>query len=199
MNTSVFRSWWMPALRGLIALSFGVVALFVPAASWAVLLGLFTAYALLGGAASVVGAVRHRKVDEDWWLPLLLGIVGIAAGIVALAIPGLTLLVLTLLIGANAMVGGVLDIAIAVRLRKMLRHEWLLLLNGAISIVFGFLVFLMPGAGALAIAWMIGVYAILSGVLLLALAWRLRQPEGKERRSERERRTGTERRTAFAH
>jgi uncharacterized membrane protein HdeD (DUF308 family) len=199
MNTSVFRSWWMPALRGLIALSFGVVALFVPAASWAVLLGLFAAYALLGGAASVVGAVRHRKVDEDWWLPLLLGIVGIAAGIVALAIPGLTLLVLTLLIGANAMVGGVLDIAIAVRLRKMLRHEWLLLLNGAISIVFGFLVFLMPGAGALAIAWMIGVYAILSGVLLLALAWRLRQPEGKERRSERERRAGTERRTAFAH
>lgn len=199
MNDSLYRSWWMPALRGLIALSFGVVALMVPAASWFFLLILFAAYALLGGILSVVGAIRHRKVDEDWWLPLLLGVVGIAAGVVAVLIPGLTLLVLVLLIGANAMVGGVLDIAIAVRLRKKLRREWLLLLNGVLSIAFGFLVFLMPGVGAVAVAFMIGIYAIISGVLLLALAWRLRQPAGKVERSEQERRTGSDRRAVYAH
>ncbi|WP_374582432.1 HdeD family acid-resistance protein [Pseudoduganella sp.] len=199
MNNSLYRSWWMPALRGLIALSFGVVALMVPAAGWYLLLMLFAAYALLGGILSIIGAVRHRKVDEDWWLPLLLGVVGIAAGVVAVLIPGLTLLVLVLLIGANALVGGVLDIAIAVRLRRKLRNEWLLLLNGAVSIAFGFLVFLMPDLGALAVAYVIGIYAIISGVLLLALAWRLRQPAGKVERAPQERRAGGERRAAFAH
>ncbi len=138
------------------------------------LVALFAAYALLGGAASVIGAVRHRHSDEKWWLILLLGLVSIGAGVSTIFYPGLTALVLVLVMGANALVTGVLDIAVAIRLRKAIRGEWLLIVTGIISIVFGVLVFLFPGAGALALAWLISVHAIVTGVLLLALAFRVR-------------------------
>jgi len=164
----------MLALRGVIALLFGVLALVWPGLTLLWLVALFAAYALLGGAASVIGAVRHRHSDEKWWLILLLGLVSIGAGVSTIFYPGLTALVLVLVMGANALVTGVLDIAVAIRLRKAIRGEWLLIVTGIISIVFGVLVFLFPGAGALALAWLISVHAIVTGVLLLALAFRVR-------------------------
>jgi uncharacterized membrane protein HdeD (DUF308 family) len=199
MKDFLARSWWMLALRGTVAIVFGAIALALPGLSLLAFLMVFTAYALVGGAASMVGAVRHRREDSDWWMPFLFGLIAVGAGIIALIRPGLTLYVLVLLIGAYALAGGVLDIAMAIRLRKVLRHEWLLLVNGLVSILFGVLVFVMPDVGILAVAWMIGIYALLSGVLLLALAFRLRQPRVGVRAGERrigERRMHTDRRAA---
>jgi uncharacterized membrane protein HdeD (DUF308 family) len=175
MDELLLRSWWMLALRGVIALLFGVLAIVWPGLTLLWLVALFAAYALLGGVASVIGAVRHRHSDEKWWLILLLGLVSIGAGVSAILYPGLTALLLVLVMGANALVTGVLDIAVAIRLRKAIRGEWLLIVTGIISIVFGVLVFLFPDAGALALVWLISVHATVTGALLLALAFRVRE------------------------
>lgn len=174
MHELLRQSWWMLALRGVIALLFGILALVWPGLTLLWLVALFAAYALLGGVAAVIGSVSNRHSDEGWWLILLLGLVSIGAGVSAIVYPGLTALVLVLVMGANALVTGVLDIATAIRLRKAMRGEWLLILSGIASVVFGVLVFLFPGAGALALVWLISVYAIVTGTLLLALAFRIR-------------------------
>jgi uncharacterized membrane protein HdeD (DUF308 family) len=174
MNELLMKSWWMLALRGAAGILFGVLALLWPGATLLVLVALFAAYALISGAAAVIGAIRNRKSDDKWWIVLLLGIVSLAAGVWAVMLPELTMLVLVLLMGANALVTGVLDIAIAIRLRKTIQREWLLVLAGVVSIVFGVLVFMFPAAGAFALVWMVSFYAMLSGILLLTLGLRLR-------------------------
>lgn len=174
MRDMLMRSWWMPVSRGVIAIAFGALALLLPGLTLLGLIGLFAAYALLCGGVSLAAALRHRNAHEDWWMPLLLGVAGIGAGIIALVHPGLTLVVLVLLIGANALVSGMLDLAMAIRLRKTLHGEWLLVLNAVAAIVFGVLVFLFPAAGALALIWMIGIYALATGILLLGLGFSLR-------------------------
>jgi uncharacterized membrane protein HdeD (DUF308 family) len=198
MNDSLFQSWWILALRGVIAILFGVLALVLPGMTLLALVALFAAYALLGGAVSVAGAMHSRKHADDWWLPLLLGLVGIGAGVIALMHPGLTALILVLMMGANALVTGMLDIVAAIRLRKLIQNEWMLILSGIASVVFGVLVFLFPQAGALALIWLISFYALLTGALLLALAFRLRaRVTSKDRGSER--RSIPDRRVSSAH
>ena len=172
MDHFLGRSWWMLALRGAIALVFGILALMWPGITLLWLVILFAAYALLSGAVSVAGAVINRKADRQWWMILLLGLVGIVAGIFSVLYPGLTILALVLVMGANAVVTGVLDIGVAVRLRKTKGNEWLLIITGAISVVFGVLLLLFPGAGVLALVWLTAAYAIFTGILLLALAFR---------------------------
>jgi uncharacterized membrane protein HdeD (DUF308 family) len=174
MNNFYLRSWWVPALRGIFGILFGVLALMWPGLTLLTLVALFAAYALLGGITSVIGAIGHRRVDEDWWLPLLLGLVSIGAAIVAVVNPVLTTLVLVMVIAANALVTGVLDIVAAVRLRREMQGEWMLALSGIASVVFGALVFMYPLAGAIALVWMVSVYAIVTGILLLSLAVRAR-------------------------
>lgn len=198
MNDMLCRSWWMPAMRGVIAIAFGTIALFWPGLTLLGLVSLFAAYALLGGGISMAAAVRYRKTHDDWWMPLLLGAAAIGAAVIALIHPALSIMVLVMLIGANALVSGVLDVAMAIRLHKTLQHEWLLALNGAAAIVFGVLAFLFPGAGALAIVWMISIYALATGVLLLALAVRLRA-SASTRKVQTERRVLPDRRMAHAH
>lgn len=175
MAVPLSRNWWMFALRGVIAVLFGVLAAAWPGLTLLWLVALFAAFALLGGGASLFGAFHNRRSDPQWWLALLLGLVSIGAGVIAILQPALTALVLVLLMGANAIATGVLDIALAIRLRNEIRGLAALYLAGAVSILFGVLVFLFPGAGALALVWLISFYAILSGVLLLAAAWRLRR------------------------
>jgi uncharacterized membrane protein HdeD (DUF308 family) len=167
-------SWWVLALRGVLAVLFGVLALAWPDMTLLVLVGLFAAYALLGGAAAVAGALRRRGTD-GWWLTLLLGLVSIAAGVFAIFFPGTTTLALVLVMGVNALITGAIDIALAVRLRKVIRGEWLLALSGLVAIVFGAIVVAVPAAGAVALVWLVAFYAIVTGVLLLGLAWRERR------------------------
>ena len=179
MNELYSRSWWVLALRGGIAILFGLLALFWPGLTLLGLVALFAAYALLGGAVSVIGALRDRKRDEDWGLPFLLGLVSIGAGVIAVMHPQLTALVVILLIGANALITGMLDIVAAIRLRKAIRNEWMLALSGIAAVAFGVLVFLFPQAGALAVIWLISIYALVTGILLLSLGFRLRSTGGR--------------------
>jgi uncharacterized membrane protein HdeD (DUF308 family) len=165
----------MLALRGAAALLFGVLALVWPGMTLLVLVALFAAYALISGSAAVVAAIRNRNSDKGWWLILLLGVVSLVAAVIAVFNPGITILVLVLLMGANALVTGILDIVVAIRLRKQIEREWLLALAGVVSIIFGVLVFLMPAAGALAMVFMVSFYATLAGILLLTLAFRARK------------------------
>jgi len=174
MNSLLSQSWWMLALRGVVALVFGILAFSWPGLTLLWLVALFAAYAVIAGGVSTYAALRNRRTDDDWWLVLLLGLVGLGAGVIAILHPDLTALVLVLVMGAYALLTGVLDIAIAIRLRKVIRGEWLLILAGIVSIVFGVMVFLFPAAGALALVWLIGVYAVATGVLLLAAAFRAR-------------------------
>jgi uncharacterized membrane protein HdeD (DUF308 family) len=175
MDQLLLKSWWMLALRGAAALLFGILALIWPGMTLLVLVALFAAYALISGGASVVAAIRNRNSDKGWWLILLLGVVSLAAGVIAVFNPGITILVLVLIMGANALVTGILDIVVAIRLRKQIEREWLLALAGVVSIVFGLLVFLFPAAGALAMVFMVSFYATLTGILLLTLAFRARK------------------------
>jgi uncharacterized membrane protein HdeD (DUF308 family) len=142
-----------------------------------VLVLLFGAYALVDGVLALVSALRHRATYEHWWVLLLEGLTGVLAGIVTFVWPGITVFALLYVIAAWALVTGALEIAAAIRLRKVIDHEWLLVLSGIASVGFGLLLAMYPGAGAVAVVLWIGAYALFFGVLLVALGFRLRSWE----------------------
>jgi uncharacterized membrane protein HdeD (DUF308 family) len=168
------RWWWTFILRGILAIAFGVLAFLSPPLGIGVLVGLFAAWALIDGVTGLWAGIRSRGRDRSWWLAILEGIAGIAAGILALAFPLFAAEVLVILIGAWAIVTGVFEIAAAIRLREQIRGEFWLGLAGVASILYGAVLFAFPGAGALAIVWLIGGFAIAFGAFLLVLGWRLR-------------------------
>jgi uncharacterized membrane protein HdeD (DUF308 family) len=168
------KNWWVLVVRGAAAVLFGVLAFVYPIASLGALILLWGAYALVDGVFSIVGAFRRAAGEGVHWWMLLTGLVGVAAGIVAFANPALTAIALLLLIGAFAVVRGVMLIAAAIRLRKEIEHEWLLVLSGIVSLVFGVLVMTYPGAGALAIVVWIGAFAVVVGVLEIIAGVRLK-------------------------
>jgi uncharacterized membrane protein HdeD (DUF308 family) len=171
---SLSRNWWVVVLRGLAGMTFGLVTFFAPGISLAALVLVFGAYAFADGVLAIISAVRRGRGADRWWLLLLEGIAGIAAGVVTLLWPGITALVLLYLIAAWALVTGVLEIAAAIRLRKAIKGEWLLILTGVLSVALGVLLVLFPGPGALALVIWIGAYAFVFGALMLALGLRLR-------------------------
>ena len=170
---SLTRNWWAVALRGLAGILFGIITFVSPGISLAALVLLFGAYAFADGVLSIVSAVRRRGADR-WWLLLVQGIVGIGAGVVTVLWPGITAIALLFVIAAWALAGGALQVAAAIRLRKVMTGEWLLALGGVLSIALGVLLVLLPGPGALALVIWIGAYALVFGVLLLVLGFRLR-------------------------
>lgn len=166
-------SWWALVLRGIAAILFGVLAFVWPAITLTALVFLWGAYALVDGAFAIAAGIKIHGENKRWWVLLLEGILSVAAGVLAFAIPGITALVLLILIAAWAIVTGVFEIAAAIQLRKYITGEWMLVLAGIASVLFGALLFLNPTAGALAVVWLIGAYAIVFGVLLVALGIRL--------------------------
>jgi uncharacterized membrane protein HdeD (DUF308 family) len=168
------RYWWAVALRGTLAVLFGMMALAWPGITVFVLVALFGAYALVDGAIAVAQAIGGKLVVGRGWL-VLEGIAGVLAGIVTFVWPGITALVLLVVIAAWALVTGVFEIVAAVWLRREIKGEWLLALSGALSVLFAVLLVINPGAGAIAVVWVIGAYAIVFGVALVALGLRLRQ------------------------
>jgi uncharacterized membrane protein HdeD (DUF308 family) len=157
-----------------VAVLFGVAAFAWPGITLGALVLLYGAYALVDGAFAVAAAMIGRTGGIPWWAMLAEGLIGIAIGAITFAWPGITALVLLYLISAWAVVTGVFEIVAAVRLRKEIRGEWLLALSGVLSIVFGLALVANPGAGALAVVWLIGAYAIFFGALLIALGVQLR-------------------------
>ncbi len=167
------RSWWVLALRGILAIVFGIAALFWPGLTLVVLVTLFGLYAIVDGVAAIASVATHRERGR-WWVVLAEGILGIGAGVVALLVPGITAVALVLLIGAWAILTGVMEVAAAFRLRLEMEDEWLLGLAGILSVVFGAGLVIFPGAGALALVVVIGAYSILFGIAMLLLGLRMR-------------------------
>jgi len=168
------HNWWMLLLRGFVAVLFGLLTWFLPQISLEFLVLLFGAFVLVDGVMGVGMAISGRKEYEDWWVLLLWGFVGVGIGILTFAAPIATGLVLLFFIAIWAIATGVLEIVVAIRLRREIEGEWLLVLGGLVSIVFGVLLMLHPGAGALALVWLIGTYAVAFGILLVILAFRTR-------------------------
>ena len=168
------RNWWAVALRGLAALLFGLAALLIPAATLAALVLLFGAYALVDGGLALLAAVRAVERHTRWGTFLAEGLVGVAIGVVTFTWPAVTALGLLYLIAFWAIATGITEVMAAVRLRREIAGEWILGFAGVLSIVFGVLLAVFPGAGVLAVVWLVGVYAILFGALLIGLAARLR-------------------------
>lgn len=164
------RNWWVLALRGLAAVLFAICAFIWPGLTLAVLVLLWGAFAIVDGIFAVVTGASSR-----WWSLLFLGLLGIVAGLIALFMPGITAFALLMVIAAWAIVRGVLEIVAAIQLRKELTGEWMLILAGVASILFGILIAMFPGSGALAVVWLIGLQALVVGILEIALAFRLRR------------------------
>jgi uncharacterized membrane protein HdeD (DUF308 family) len=176
------RNWWVVLVRGIAGVLFGVSALLWPGITLGALVLFFGAYALVDGAFAIVSAFSRRARSDRWWVLLLEGLLGIGAGLIAWFMPGVTALVLVYLMAAWMITTGVVEIVAAVRLRKEIRGEWLLGLAGVASIVMGVIVAFRPGVGALALVWMLGIYALLFGVLLITLSLRLRRLAHREHR-----------------
>lgn len=175
LGDALSRGWWTLALRGILALVFGIVAFMWPHITLLTLVLLWGAYALVDGVMSLIAGIRLRHQGWPFWQLILVGLLGLAAGLVAFTNPALTAVALLLVIAAWAIVTGLLEIVAAIRLRREIDHEWLLGLSGALSIVFGLVIISRPGVGALAVVWAIAAYAVLFGILLIALGFRLRR------------------------
>ena len=167
-------SWWALVLRGIAAVLFGVLAFMWPGITLTALVFLFGAYALVDGAFSIVAGIKSHGEYKRWWLLLIEGCLSVAAGVFAFMVPAMTALILLILIASWAMVTGIFQIAAAIQLRKHITGEWILALSGILSVLFGALLLYNPVGGALAVVWLIGLYALISGMLLLVFGIKLR-------------------------
>jgi uncharacterized membrane protein HdeD (DUF308 family) len=166
--------WWVVLLRGVLAILFGVLAYSWPGLTALILVTIWGAYALIDGIVGVVAGIRGK-----WGSLVVIGLIGIAAGIVAFLWPGLTAITLLWVIAFWAIVAGVLQIAAAIRLRKEVQGEWLWILSGILTVALGVLFFLYPGAGILSVTWLVAALAIVWGILLVMLSFKLKGMKGK--------------------
>ncbi len=168
------RFWWMTLLRGLAWIVFGIIVFTQPAISLVMLALLFGLMFLIDGVLNVINGFAGRKEQENWWVLLLAGLAGIGVGVLTLMNPAITSLALVFYVAIWAVATGLLEIVAAIRLRKEIRGEFWLVLAGIVSVAFGVLVMARPGVGALAVLWLIALYAIVFGVTLLVLAFSAR-------------------------
>lgn len=169
------RNWWLVVLRGLLAILFGLASFLRPDITWLALILLFGIYAIVDGVFAMISGVSRSRYSSRWWVFLLEGIVSLAAGVIVLLRPGLAGLALVMVIAVWAILTGILEVLAAIRLRREIRNEWMLGFGGFLSIVLGILMLLQPAAGGLVITLMIGAYALIFGILLVALGFRLRR------------------------
>ena len=168
------HNWWMLLLRGIVAVLFGLLCFGYPEITLFVLRVMFGVYALVDGILAIASSISTRPDAPRWWSTLLEGVAGSVLGLLILIWPGVTVFGLLYLIGAWGIITGILEIMAAIRLRRHFTNEWLLILTGAGSVIFGLLILVVPRAGAVAVVWWIGTYAILFGMFYVALALRLR-------------------------
>jgi uncharacterized membrane protein HdeD (DUF308 family) len=168
------QNWWAIALRGLVAVLFGIATFMRPHITLWMLIALFGAYALVNGIFTVIEAFRRDVSRERWWALLFEGVVGVVIGVATLTWPGLTAMGLLFLIAFWAIMTGVFEIITAIRLRHEIRGEWMMALIAILSMAFGFLLVAFPATGALSVILIIGAFAFATGALMIALAFKLR-------------------------
>ena len=174
MLRKLSKNWWVLAVRGLLAIIFGVLAFALPRLTLVALVWMFGVYALADGLFQIISGLTNRRKYDGWGWILLEGFFGVIFGVLVLIWPTITAIVLLLFIAAWAVITGVLEIISAIVLRKEIKNEWLLALSGVLSVLLGVLMFVWPGATALAMVWLIGIYAVIFGVTLIALGFRLK-------------------------
>ena len=174
MSIAFTTNWWALVIRGLAAIFFGILAFVWPGITVAAFVLVFGAYAIVDGIFAIIAGVRAPKSLSRWRLLLIEGIAGIAAGVIAFVMPGITALFLLFVIAGWAIVTGVIEIVGAIQLRSEIAGEWLMVVSGVASIVFGGLLLYDPAAGVLAVVWIIGAYAIFFGIIIMALGFKLR-------------------------
>lgn len=174
MVHALAKNWWLLLLRGVAAIIFGLLAFVWPGLTLLTLILFYGAFALVDGVLAIVAAITGGAAAPRWWLAIV-GLLGIAAGLLTFMMPGLTALVLLYFIAGWAIATGVFEIIGAIKLRKEIDNEWLLILVGVLSVLFGAAMILSPGAGALALVWVIAAYSVALGVLTIALAFRLKK------------------------
>ena len=181
MEAVLKRYWWMFAVRGGFAVLYGLAAVVMPRLTLGVLIVLFGVFALANGIFAVGTALAARKEYEKWWVLLLEGAAGVIVGIGTIAWPQLTAVLLLFLIAGWAVATGILEILAGLAQPKEVGGDkWVLVLGGVISLLFGIFLFAQPGKGALAILWMIGVFAIVAGVVLITIGFRLKGMKTEE-------------------
>jgi uncharacterized membrane protein HdeD (DUF308 family) len=168
------KNWWMLLVRGIAAIIFGAFVLAWPGITLLTLIQVYGVFALVDGVFAIFAAITGGAPGSRWWLAAV-GLLGIASGLVMFMMPGLTALVLLYFIAGWAVATGVFQVIGAIKLRKEIDNEWFLILGGIVSVLFGVGVMMAPGAGALALLWVIGIYAVFTGVMLIALAFRLKK------------------------
>ena len=174
MLQTLARNWWAIVLRGVFAVLFGLGTFLWPGVTLAVLVLLYGAYLFIDGITAVLWALARRPEGSFSWEVFLAGLASLAAGVVTLLWPGVTAIALLYLIAIWAIIRGVFEILAAFHLRRELNNEWLLALAGALSILFGVALIVAPGTGALAVLWLIGSFAIVVGILMIILGFRLK-------------------------
>lgn len=173
MSALLAQNWWAVALRGVFAIIFGLIALLVPGATILSLVLFFAAYMLVDGVFSIVAAVRAASHHQRWGLLVLEGIVDILVGVIALAWPGLTVVFFITLMAVWSLITGVLEIVAAFKLNPDFGRGWLIF-SGIVSLLFGIALLVAPMLGAVVLTWWLGAYALVFGITLLALAFKLR-------------------------
>ena len=166
--------WWVVLLRGIFAILFGILAYAWPGLTALILVTLWGVYALVDGVAGVIAGIRGK-----WTSLVVMGLLGIAAGVVALLWPGLTAISLLWVLAIWVIVAGSMQIAAAIRLRKEVQGEWLWILSGILMVALGLIFFLKPGAGILSVTWLIASLAIVWGILLVMLSFKLKGLKGR--------------------
>jgi uncharacterized membrane protein HdeD (DUF308 family) len=175
----LLRNWWALVIRGALAVVFAIITFVDPRISIAALVLVFGAYAFVDGVTTLISGFRRRgalanAVEPPRWLLILEGLAGIAAGVVTLFWPAITAVALVYIVAAWSLVSGGLKIAAAIQLRKVVKGEWLLALAGVATIALGVMLFMMPAIGLLALVFWIGAYALVFGITLITLGFRLR-------------------------
>ena len=168
------RNWWTYAVRGVVAVIFGVVALMWPGQTLQALVLVFGAFALVDGIVAIFAGIASYREFERWWALLLEGVVGVVIGLLTFFWPNITALVLVYFIASWALITGIFEIVAAIQFRRVITGEWAMILSGLLSIIFGILLFVFPGAGAVSLVWLVGIYAIVFGITEIIFAFRLR-------------------------
>ena len=168
------RLWWAFLVRGVLGIAFGVIVILFPGLGLAALVALFAAWAIIGGVSSLIGAWMARD-HRDWWVGLLEGLAGLAAGVIAILLPAAAVFGLLFVIAGWAIVTGVLQIWFAIRMREHIRGEIWLALSGVIAVLFGLQLVLFPGTGILSVLFLTGILSIMFGAAMAILGFRLRR------------------------
>ncbi len=171
--------WWLVLLRGILAILFGLFALFAPGTALLALVFVFAAYAILDGVTALVVGIRHRKEDPHWGWHLVQGVVSVLAGIIAFAWPGVTVLAILFVIAFWSIVGGIAEVVESFMMRKRGGEGWgWMLAAGIVSVLFGIVLLVSPGAALITLLWLVGIYAVVFGVIIVVWAVRLRRAVG---------------------